>query len=351
MSSEITSFYGDIRGIIQQARQTAYSAVNSAMVAAYWQIGRRIVEEEQGGAKRAEYGKGLLKNLSAQLTKEFGSGFSPQSLANFRLFYQTFPDLSSNKILYTLCRKLSWSHFRLLMKLQDSEARDWYLKESAEQGWSVRTMDRNIATLYYERLRSSQLKEPVVQEMMENTASSQADKYEFIKSPYVLEFLNLPSNIAHLESDLEKSLLTHLQSFLLELGKGFAFIGSQYHVQTETTDYFIDLVFYNYILKCFILIDLKTGRINHQDVGQMDMYIRMFDELKRGESDNPTIGLVLCSETDEAIARYSVLNGNEQLFAGKYKLWLPSEEELKKEIERERAVFMMQKSLENKEQE
>ncbi len=185
--------------------------------------------------------------------------------------------------------------------------------------------------------------------MTEKTTEYQVDKYEFIKSPYVLEFLNLPTNAAHLESELEESLLVHLQSFLLELGKGFAFIGSQYHVQTETTDYFIDLVFYNYILKCFILIDLKTGRINHQDVGQMDMYIRMFDELKRGESDNPTIGLVLCSETDEAIARYSVLNGNEQLFAGKYKLWLPSEEELKMEIERERAVFMMQKHLENKE--
>lgn len=236
----------------------------------------------------------------------------------------------------------------MLLRVQSPEAREWYLKECAEQGWSTRTLDRNIATLYYERLRSSQFKEPVELEMTEKTAEFQADKYEFIKSPYVLEFLNLPANTAHLESELEKSLLEHLQSFLLELGKGFAFIGSQYHVQTETTDYFIDLVFYNYILKCFIIIDLKTGRINRQDVGQMDMYIRMFDELKRGESDNPTIGLVLCSETDEAIARYSVLNGNEQLFAGKYKLWLPSEEELKKEIERERAVFMMQKRLEDK---
>ncbi len=347
MSSEITSFYGDIRDIIQQARQAAYSAVNSAMVAAYWQIGRRIVEEEQGGAKRAEYGKGLLKNLSVQLTDEFGSGFTVANLENFRLFYTCYPDFSSNPKSYAVRRTLSWTHFRMLLRVQNPEAREWYLEECAEQGWSTRTLDRNIATLYYERLRSSQLKEPVVLEMAEKTAELQADKYEFIKSPYVLEFLNLPANTAYLESELEKSLLVHLQSFLLELGKGFAFVGSQYHIQTETTDYFIDLVFYNYILKCFVLIDLKTGRIGHQDVGQMDMYIRMFDELKRGEADNPTIGLILCSETDEAIARYSVLNGNEQLFAGKYKLYLPSEEELKNEIERERAAFMIQKRLES----
>ncbi len=242
---------------------------------------------------------------------------------------------------------LSWTHYRILLQINDKEARIWYENECIEQSWSVRTLQRNISSQYYYRLLKTQKKQIVESEMNELTSKYQNDKLEFIKNPVVAEFLGFQEDTSFSESDLEKSILSNLQKFLMELGKGYAFVARQQHIHTEKQDYYIDLVFYNYILKCFVLIDLKTEKISHQDVGQMDMYIRMYDELKRSEGDNPTIGILLCSDTDDDIARYSIMHGNEQLFASKYKLYLPTEEELKAEIENQKMMFYLQQK-ENK---
>ncbi|QBO57150.1 PDDEXK nuclease domain-containing protein [Chryseobacterium salivictor] len=333
------NFVSDIQHILELARQKSYSAINSAMVEAYWLVGKRIVEEEQNGEERAEYGKFVVKSLATELTKAFGKGFSERNLRNFRQFYLTFPD---EEMRYTLCAKLSWSHIRLIMRQDNEKARNYYLKESAENNWSVRTLDRNISTLYFERLLMSQNKKEVEEEMIEKTKDFQLDPFEFIKNPTVLEFLNLPNNLSYTEKELEKALIDNLQKFILELGKGFAFVERQKLIRTDHNQFFIDLVFYNYKLKCFVLLDLKTAKISHQDIGQMDMYVRMFDDLEKSESDNPTIGIVLCTETDSDIAKYSILKGNEQLFASKYKLFLPTEEELRNEIEREKQIFNAQ---------
>ena len=333
------SFLDDAKQIIDKGRNAAYGAVNTAMISTYWYLGRRIVEEEQRGQQRAEYGTHLIKLLSAELTAAYGKGFTPRALRHYRQFYLAFPDFEKWN---TRVPFLTWSHIRELIRVNDTQARYWYMKEASDQGWSVRTLSRNISTQYYERLLMSQNKGPVENEMKQLTASYQADKLEFIKNPVVAEFLGLESNIDFTETDLEQSILSHLQKFLMEMGKGYAFVARQQHIRTELDDYYIDLVFYNYILKCFVLLDLKTDKITHQDVGQMDMYVRMYDELKRSEGDNPTLGIILCSETDEDIARYSVLHGNEQLFASKYKLYLPSEEDLRKEIERQKRFFRLQ---------
>lgn len=333
------SFVSDIQQILELARQKSYSAINSAMVEAYWLVGKRIVEEEQNGEERAKYGKFVIKSLATELTENFGKGFSERNLRNFRQFYLTFPD---EEIRYTACAKLSWSHIRLIMRQENEKARNYYLKESAENNWSVRTLDRNISTLYFERLLMSQNKNEVEKEMIEKTKDFQLDKFEFIKNPTVLEFLNLPNNLSYTEKELEKALIDNLQKFILELGKGFAFVERQKLIRTDHNNFFIDLVFYNYKLKCFVLLDLKTTKISHQDIGQMDMYVRMYDDLEKSESDNPTIGIVLCAETDSDIAKYSILKGNEQLFATKYKLFLPTEEELRNEIEREKQIFNSQ---------
>ena len=279
-------------------------------------------------------------------------------------FYKTFPEIfytvrgkSYNEILDTASKikfeefrhtclnsfsLLTWSHYRTLLQVQDTDARNWYMREAAEQTWSVRTLQRNISSQYYFRMLQSHNKDLVKAEMEQKTSSFQQDKLEFIKNPIVAEFLGLAPNSDFTESELEKNIITNLQKFMIELGKGFAFVARQQHIRTEKHDYFIDLVFYNYILKCFVLIDLKTIKITHQDVGQMDMYIRMYDELKRTDGDNPTLGIVLCADTDEDIARYSILNGNEQLFASKYKTYMPTEEELRAEIERQKEIFMLQ---------
>ena len=297
----------DMRGIIEVARDNAYQAVNVALVQRNWLLGRRIAEEELHGGDRAEYGLEIIKKLSKELTDEYGKGFTKTNLYNFYTFYKTFPEIfhaASGKSVPLL----SWTHYRTLLQVKDDKAREWYAKEAAEQTWAVRTLQRNIDSQYY----------------------------------YVAEFLGLSSNIDMTETQLESAILSNLQKFLMELGKGYAFVARQQHIHTEKQDYYIDLVFYNYILKCFVLIDLKTGKITHQDVGQMDMYIRMYDELKRSEGDNPTLGIVLCSETDEDIARYSVMHGSEQLFASKYKLYLPTEEELRAEIEAQKAIFYLQ---------
>lgn len=326
--SELTAFQHDIKRILEQARAKARTAVHSAMVEAYWLIGRRIVEEEQQGQHKAQYGKRLIEDLSTALTTDFGKGFSYANLYNCRQFYLSFPDQA---ILYTACRELSWSHLRLIMRVDSPQAIDYYCRETREQNWTVRQLERNIKSQSFQRLlatQASQTKTP------EDSAH-----LEFIKDPYVLEFLQLPEAGQLKESRLEQAIIDELQKFLLELGKGFSFVARQMRISTETSHFFIDLVFYNYLLKCFVIIDLKTGKLSHQDIGQMDMYVRMFDDLKRGEDDNPTIGIILCDSKDETIVKYSVFKENQQLFASKYQRILPSEGELIAEIEREKRLI------------
>ena len=318
-------FYADISRILSEGRSKANAAVNFAMVETYWNIGKRIVEQEQQGKERANYGDHLLVNLSRYLSGTFGKGFSEANLWNFRQFYLTWPN---EEILYTLCRELSWSHIRLIMRIDSEKAREYYLNEARSQNWSVRALERNIRTSYFERLLSSQKSAPAKKK--KNTLARET----LIKDPYVLEFLDLPENPVPKETNLESAIISHLQDFLLEMGRGFSFVGRQFRISSETVHFYIDLVFYNYLLKCFVIIDLKTQKLTHQDIGQMDMYVRMFDNLKRGGDDNPTIGIILCAEKDEIIAKYSVLSESRQIFASKYKLILPTEEELATELER-----------------
>jgi 50S ribosomal protein L31 len=339
---EISNNYiSEIKKILKNARQKAYTAVNSAMVEAYWEIGRRIVEEEQNGKERAEYGKEIVKNLSKELTEEFGKGYSYRTLREIRQFYLMFSDFEKWR---TVSAKLTWSHFQKVLRVSNEKARIFYLTEAAENMWSVRTLDRNISTLYYDRIVASIDKKTVEDEMKEKTKKLQAE--EFIKNPVVLEFLDLPTNMSYTENELEKALTDDIQKFMMELGKGFAFVERQQHIRTENSDFYIDLVFYNYILKCFVIVELKTGKLTHQDIGQLDMYVRMYDDLKKQENDNPTIGLLLCTDTDRTIIKYSVLNDNKNLFASKYINYLPSEEELINEIERQKTLFESKKNNE-----
>ena len=331
----------DAQRIIENARTVVYRSANIVLVQRNWLLGRRIALEEFKGGTRASYGDQVIEKLAKSLTAIYGAGFTKTNLYSFASFHKLFPEIfhaASGKSVPLL----SWTHYRTLLQVKDDKAREWYAKEAAEQTWAVRTLQRNIDSQYYYRLLSSQSTAPVEQEMQKLTAGYQQDKLEYLKNPVVAEFLGLSSNIDMTETQLESAILSNLQKFLMELGKGYAFVARQQHIHTEKQDYYIDLVFYNYILKCFVLIDLKTGKITHQDVGQMDMYIRMYDELKRSEGDNPTLGIVLCSETDEDIARYSVMHGSEQLFASKYKLYLPTEEELRAEIEAQKAIFYLQ---------
>lgn len=325
-----------IRHLLLAARAQVRQTVNTTMVQTYWHIGQKIVEDEQGGQRRASYGKQVLPELARKLTEEFGPGFSKQSLWNYRQFYLMFPNLSSVR------RDLTWTHYKTLIRIENAQARDWYAQEAAEQGWSVRALDRQIATLYYERLLSTQdkLKPQVKAEAAQHIAqSAPPDPRDFIRDPYVLEFLGAQAVPALYEKDLEQGLLDQLQKFLLELGKGFAFVARQKHLRVEGEDCFIDLVFYNYLLKCFVLVDLKVGKLAHQDVGQMDMYVRVFDEQHRGEGDGPTLGLILCSERNAAVAKYSLLADKPQLFASKYQALMPTETELQAELERDRALL------------
>ena len=328
------NYINEVKEILKNARQKAYTAINSAMVEAYWKIGRRIVEEEQSGRERAEYGKEIIKNLSKELTEEFGKGYSYRTLREIRQFYLMFSDFEKWR---TVSAKLTWSHFQKVLRVSNEKARIFYLTEAAENMWSVRTLDRNISTLYYDRIVASIDKKTVEDEMKDKTKKLQAE--EFIKNPVVLEFLDLPSNMSYTENELEKALTDDIQKFMMELGKGFAFVERQQHIRTENSDFYIDLVFYNYILKCFVIVELKTEKLTHQDIGQLDMYVRMYDDLKKQENDNPTIGLLLCTETDRTIIKYSVLNDNKNLFASKYISYLPSEEELINEIERQKVLF------------
>ena len=322
--SPTTDIIQDVRTILSEARRMTSRAINTTMVMAYWLIGKRIVLEEQNGKDHAEYGEQVLQRLSKELEAEFGNGFSYSNLKGMRKFYKTYPDEKG----YTVCAQLPWSHNRLIMRVNDPVAREWYLREAVEQQWTVRQLERNIQSFYYQR----QL-EHGEQKMLHTSSESGIDARTFVKDPYVLEFVGLPPYPHHKEKPLEDALIDHMQQFMLELGKGFSFVKRQYRIATETSEFYIDLVFYNYILKCFVLVDLKADKLTHQDVGQMDMYIRMFDDLKRGEADNPTIGILMCAEKDETVVKYSVLEGSQQIFASKYLPYMPTEEEIRREIE------------------
>ena len=329
----------DIQYIVETSQKAAYSTVNMILLRRNWLIGKRIAEEEMQGESRAEYGKGIINNLSKLLMSQYKKGFTKTNLYSFLQFYELYPDIFHS--VSGKSRFLSWTHYRILLQVNEVRAREWYESEAISQSWSARTLQRNISSRYYYRKLNSNSPDLVEKEMVQLTSEYQ-DKLEFIKNPVIAEFLNMQQNTRFLESDLEQSIIDNLQKFMMEMGKGYAFVARQQHILTEKEDYYIDLVFYNYILKCFVLIDLKTKKITHQDVGQMDMYVRMYDDMKKTADDNPTLGIVLCSDTDEDIARYSVLHDNKQLFMTKYKLYLPTEEELKAEIENQKAMFYLQ---------
>ena len=325
---------------IEQARIQVRQTVNIAMVQSYWEIGRLIVEEEQQGESRAAYGKQQLQQLSQQLTERLGKGFDVGNLRNMRQFYLAFP------IHDAVRSELSWTHYRALMRIDNPAARDWYLQEAISQSWSARALERQINVLYYERLLASKDRALVEQEAKANTQPLAEKAQDYLRDPYILDFLNLQDK-TYQENELEQAIISNLQQFLLELGKGFAFVERQQRIRFDDEDFYIDLVFYNFKLKCFLLVDLKLGKLKHQDIGQMDTYVRLYDEQRKGDDDNPTIGLVLCSEKSEAVVKYSVLADQKQLFAAKYLPYLPTEEELKRELERERAVLSGKLKMEN----
>lgn len=327
---------GDIRHIIEEGRKRAYAAAGQISIVTYWNIGKRIVEEEQQGEERAKYGTKLIANLAEQLTKEFGSGYSARSLSEYRRFYLSFSDM---EILHTRVQNLTWSHLRIIMREVMPEGRLWYLKEASEQMWSTRTLERNVSTQYYGRMVASQRQQLVLPKPI---IEDKEDPKEYIKNPFVAEFMGFRKDSKYDESQLEQALIDHLQQFIMELGRGFAFVDRQKHIKTDTEDYYIDLVFYNFRMKRFVLFELKTHQLTHQDVGQLDMYVRMYDDLVKGEDDNPTLGVLLCTETDKDIARYSVLHDSEQLFASKYMTFMPTEEELRCEIEQQKRFFLAQ---------
>ena len=380
-----TSFVGDLKIIVGSAREYSYRAANLMQVVSNWLVGWRIVEQEQQGSKRAEYGKHIIALASKALTEEFGKGYSETNIRSFRRFYLEFKDIQIQQMVsaefrekifqiqqtisaesdentnplpiplkrttemenaQTLSAQLSWSHYERLMRVSELKAREWYLKEAVSQQWNFHTLKRNIDTQYYYRLMQTPdaQKQIVIDEMQTMTADYQKEKSAFVKNPMLVEFLGLNQDISLTETDLETSLLNHLRDFLMELGKGYAFVTRQQHIHTDDDDYYIDLVFYNYILKCFILIDLKTTKISYQDVGQMDMYLKMYDTYKRREGDSPTIGIILCAETNADVARFSTLATNKQMYAAKYLTYMPSKEELRREIERQKEIFMLQQN-------
>jgi predicted nuclease of restriction endonuclease-like (RecB) superfamily len=334
--------YQKIRATLAQARVKAFAAVNFAMVEAYWDIGRQITEA-QNNDRRAEYGAQLLKYLAANLTADFGKGFDESSLRRMRQFYRAFP------IRATLWHELSWSHYRLLIRIEDDARREFYGRECVDSGWSVRQLERQINSFFYERLLATRKggRDEVKNEIQSLEPKTEPDY--ILKDPYILEFLDLKENKKYLESELEQALIDKLQDFLLELGKGFSFVARQKRVTIDGDHYYIDLVFYNYFLKCFIVIDLKAGKLTYQDIGQIDFYVRYFEEKMRQPEDNPTIGIILCADKNESMVKYSMLADSEQLFASKYKLYLPTEDELKQEIERERQVIEQKRTLEAEE--
>lgn len=359
-------FISDIKAIVYTAKQKAYQAADLYQVVSNWLVGRRIVEQEQHGQERAQYGKHIVELASEALTAEFGKGYSVVNIKSFRKFYLTFNNLligqtpsaqSENgltikgqsvsaelELAKILPSNLSWSHYERLMRIKNEDERDWYMREAAGESWSVRTLNRNIGSQYYHRLLQTpeSKRGEVIHEMQRLTTDYQKDRHKFLRNPVVAEFLGFSQDAAYSETNLESAIIDHLQKFILELGKEFAFVARQQRIKTDMGDYYIDLVFYNYILKCFLLIDLKSSQISYEDVGQMDMYIRMYDELKCSEGDNPTIGLLLCSETSKDLARYSILKDSKQLYAAKYLTYLPTKEQLTAEIERQKEIFALQ---------
>ena len=345
--SKIDKLFLDVKQIIDEGRRQGSDAISAVICMTNWRIGRRIILEEQHGETRAEYGKAIINSLSKKLVVEYGNNksISPRDLRNYRQFYLTFRDF---EIWYARVPNLNWTHYRSLLRVQNEDARKWYLAEASKEHWSTRTLDRNINSQYYFRLLQSPNKDAVVAEMKSKTVNYDNDRLEFLKNPIVAEFLGLSPNNDFTETKLETAIIDHLQKFIMELGKGYAFVARQQLIRTDLKDYYIDLVFYNYILKCFLLVDLKTSEITHQDIGQMDMYIRMYDNLKCTDGDNPTIGLLLCSETSKDLARYSILHDNAQLFATKYLTYLPKREDLIAEIEQQKEFFELQEKEKNK---
>ena len=340
----------DSCNIIEQSQVYAYRSVNEILVKRNWLLGKRI-QQEVLKEQRAEYGVQVVVNLAKALTEKYGKGFTKTNLYHFVRFYQSWPNIfhtvcgKFDNVIDSICSetpiRLSWSHFRIILQEENSEARAWYAREAAKEMWGVRTLQRNMSSQYYRRLLKSQNKE-LVQSEMKSLARPLQDKLEYLKNPIVAEFLGFKNNTDYTESNLEQSIIDHLIQFLMELGKGFAFVDRQKHIHTEKEDYYIDLVFYNYHLQCFVLIDLKTNKLRYQDVGQMDMYVKMYDELVRPEGHNPTIGILLCADTDEDVAHYSVLNGNDQLYAAKYLTYMPTQEQLRREIEQQKEFFRLQ---------
>ncbi len=345
--SKIDKLFLDVKQIIDEGRRQGSDAISAVICMTNWRIGRRIILEEQHGETRAEYGKAIINSLSKKLVVEYGNNksISPRDLRNYRQFYLTFRDF---EIWYARVPNLNWTHYRSLLRVQNEDARKWYLAEASKEHWSTRTLDRNINSQYYFRLLQSPKKDAVVAEMKSKTVNYDNDRLEFLKNPIVAEFLGLSPNNDFTETKLETAIIDHLQKFIMELGKGYAFVARQQLIRTDLKDYYIDLVFYNYILKCFLLVDLKTSEITHQDIGQMDMYIRMYDNLKCTDGDNPTIGLLLCAETSKDLARYSILHDNAQLFATKYLTYLPKREDLIAEIEQQKEFFELQEKEKNK---
>nr|WP_300912621.1 PDDEXK nuclease domain-containing protein [uncultured Acetatifactor sp.] len=328
-TQEELQFYQDIHAILDDAKSRTYEAANNIMTYAYWNVGRRIIEQEQKGARKAKYGAYLIKRLSQELSDEYGTGFSVANIRNCRQLYMTFPKESYG---YSMIGKVCWSHLRSIMRLDDEEERNFYLNEVANEYWSVKELERNIKSGYYRRILSTQFPDK----------TGQTPK--FVKDPYVLEFMGIKDSNMIVEKNVENAIIGNLQKFLLEMGRGFCFVDRQMHICTETSDFYIDLVFYNYILKCFVLIDLKNHKLTHQDIGQMDMYIRMFDDLKKQTDDNPTIGIIFCTDQDETMVKYSVLHESEQIFASKYMTVLPTAEELKNELERNQLLYADEKN-------
>lgn len=327
--------FHDVCSIIEQGRQQAYANVGQIAILTYWNVGRRIVEEEQGGQKRASYGTRLMKNLAEGLIPIYGKSYSKRNLDYYKKFYLLFPEAEK---VNTCVHNLEWSHVRRVLSVTSSEARWWYLENASKGMWSVRQLDRNISSQYFERRLAAQL--PANVEDLPITTDE--SPLEHIKNPVVAEFMGFRRNSAYSESQLEQALIDNLEKFILELGRGFAFVERQQHITTETSDFYIDLVFYNFKMKRFVIFELKTHRLTHQDIGQLDMYVRMYDDLVKGEDDQPTIGVLLCTDTDNTIARYSVLNDNDQLFAAKYMTYMPTEEELRREIEQQKEFFRLQ---------
>ncbi|MCF0220219.1 MAG: DUF1016 domain-containing protein [Muribaculaceae bacterium] len=333
-----TALLDELRQIIEHGMRMAYASANQCIIQTYWNIGRRIVEEEQGGSHRAEYGKRLIQSIAAELSKQYGSNYTDRRLRDYRQFYLCFSDL---EIWHTRVPNLTWSHFKRAMAVADPKARQWYVQQANNEMWSVRTLDRNISTQYCERMLACQ-RENLSIAPPEQTDN---DPLEYIKNPYVAEFLGFKRDEKHSETELEQALIDNLQQFIMELGRGFAFVERQQHITTETADFYIDLVFYNFKIKSFVIFEIKTHPMTHQDVGQLDMYVRMYDDLVKDKTDNPTIGILLCTQTDKTIAKYSVLKDNDNLFAAKYMPYMPTEEELCREIENQKQFFLAQHGL------